>query len=325
MQNLQSLLQNSQDFPPLEPSLELHWESPLESPLESHLEPCVEPLKHPQGWTGLVFAIVCLLGWFLSLIFCLQFDFFGFPDFSSVQGLPGFLDLPSIQSLEKSLEILAAIGLRTFLQTGLFILAHDAMHQSLFPHHLGLNHRLGSIALWCYGGLDYQQCCQSHYHHHRHPGSDRDSDLSGKNAQILTWYFRFLSNYLSLKLFLKIIVNLGVLFLLAQGSPLSLSQDFWNLGLFYLLPLILSSWQLFIFGTYLPHRPIPGEPSLPHHSRSLAYPQWLSFLLCFHFGYHWEHHEYPYLPWYKLPLARQWSFQQKSFPIPPSRELESVL
>jgi beta-carotene ketolase (CrtW type) len=262
-----------------------------------------QPLKRNHAWTGLAFAIVCLMGWFLSLILFINSDLSGL----------------------NSAQIVAAIGLRTFLQTGLFILAHDAMHQSLWPNHLGWNHRLGSIALWCYGGVNYEQCRRNHYQHHHHPGSDRDPDLMGKNARIFSWYFNFLRNYLSSKLLLKIILNLAILLLIALLNHSSLGQAFWNLSLFYLLPLILSSWQLFIFGTYLPHRLIPGEPSLPHHSRSLNHPQWLSFLLCFHFGYHWEHHEYPYLPWYKLPTAHRWSLQPKSSPLIPSRELKSVL
>jgi len=28
-------------------------------------------------------------------------------------------------------------------------------------------------------------------------------------------------------------------------------------------------------------------------------------LACFHFGYHREHHDHPYLPWFALPTARQ--------------------
>jgi hypothetical protein len=34
-----------------------------------------------------------------------------------------------------------------------------------------------------------------------------------------------------------------------------------------------------------------------HNARSSSMPIWLSLLTCYHFGYHWEHHEYPYVPW----------------------------
>ncbi len=76
-----------------------------------------------------------------------------------------------------------------------------------------------------------------------------------------------------------------------------------SLLLFWFLPIVLSSMQLFLFGTYLPHRSEDSENS--HHAVSSNYPLILSFLTCYHFGYHWEHHEYPHLPWYKLPSMRQ--------------------
>jgi beta-carotene ketolase (CrtW type) len=79
--------------------------------------------------------------------------------------------------------------------------------------------------------------------------------------------------------------------------------------LFCTVPLLISSLQLFLFGTYLPHRDRPGE-SNSHHARSLALPVWLSLLACFHFGYHWEHHEFPTMAWFQLPGMR--AFPQPS-------------
>jgi beta-carotene ketolase (CrtW type) len=69
------------------------------------------------------------------------------------------------------------------------------------------------------------------------------------------------------------------------------------------LPLVLSSWQLFVVGTYLPHR---GQcvPEQSAHPISLNLPPWLSLLACFHFGYHREHHDNPGLNWFQLPSAR---------------------
>jgi beta-carotene ketolase (CrtW type) len=76
-----------------------------------------------------------------------------------------------------------------------------------------------------------------------------------------------------------------------------------NLCLFWILPIFLSTMQLFFFGTYLPHRSSKAENS--HHAISSNYPPIWSFLTCYHFGYHWEHHEYPFLAWYDLPSVRQ--------------------
>jgi beta-carotene ketolase (CrtW type) len=74
-----------------------------------------------------------------------------------------------------------------------------------------------------------------------------------------------------------------------------------NLALFALFPSILSSLQLFYFGTFLPHR----EPKIgyhyPHRSQSHNLPSFWSFMACYHFGYHQEHHEHPDVPWWQLP------------------------
>jgi beta-carotene ketolase (CrtW type) len=76
-----------------------------------------------------------------------------------------------------------------------------------------------------------------------------------------------------------------------------------NLILFWLLPLSLSSIQLFYFGIFLPHRRPKTGYTNRHCAKSSYYSIFWSFVTCYHFGYHWEHHEYPHLPWYKLPLA----------------------
>jgi beta-carotene/zeaxanthin 4-ketolase len=75
-----------------------------------------------------------------------------------------------------------------------------------------------------------------------------------------------------------------------------------NVGLFWAFPLILSSLQLFYFGTFLPHRqPLEGYNNF-HRANSTQLPIFLSFLSCYHFGFHQEHHEFPYIPWWQLPM-----------------------
>ncbi len=95
----------------------------------------------------------------------------------------------------------------------------------------------------------------------------------------------------------------GIIFLVLHfGAHICIA----NLLLFWILPILLSTLQLFFFGTYLPHRFAIGEAEKAgnsHHAISSNYPIVLSFLTCYHFGYHWEHHEYPFLPWYKLPSS----------------------
>ena len=79
-----------------------------------------------------------------------------------------------------------------------------------------------------------------------------------------------------------------------------------RLVLFWALPAILSALQLFIVGTYLPHRDVAGAPHADaHRARSLRLSDAASLLSCFNFGgCHHEHHAYPAVPWWRLHRVR---------------------
>ncbi|WP_310485476.1 fatty acid desaturase [Chamaesiphon sp. VAR_48_metabat_403] len=110
-----------------------------------------------------------------------------------------------------------------------------------------------------------------------------------------------MKGYLDNKQRIVLFFGIGVIF---HGLHLIFHVSVANLFVFWILPIVLSSMQLFFFGTYLPHR--SGSFENPHHAISSNYPLVLSFLTCYHFGYHWEHHEYPGVPWYGLPSMRRW-------------------
>jgi beta-carotene ketolase (CrtW type) len=78
-----------------------------------------------------------------------------------------------------------------------------------------------------------------------------------------------------------------------------------NLIYFWVVPALLSTVQLFYFGTYLPHRELTEPYKDQHRARSNNYSNIFSLLTCYHFGYHWEHHEYPHIAWWRLPLMRK--------------------
>nr|MBA2748547.1 fatty acid desaturase [Tatlockia sp.] len=42
-----------------------------------------------------------------------------------------------------------------------------------------------------------------------------------------------------------------------------------------------------------------------HCAQTNPLPTWLSFITCYHFGYHYEHHEHPDVPWWGLPKVFQ--------------------
>lgn len=197
---------------------------------------------------------------------------------------------------------LAILG-RTFLQTGLFVLAHDAMHMNLIPGSKLLNAWIGVLALGLYACLPYKQCCRNHWKHHRYPAQVGDPDFhDGIHHHPVRWYLKFMRSYLSIRLLATWIISWGLIFLgLNQVGQISLV----NFLLFWLVPLALSSMQLFFFGTYLPHREQCQELNLSDRGQPYCLLLW-SFLTCYHFGhYHWAHHQYPQTPWYKLPIAHR--------------------
>lgn len=192
--------------------------------------------------------------------------------------------------------VLALFAARTFFNVGLFITAHDAMHGLVAPARPRLNRGIGQVALWLYAGLRYDELRKHHMAHHASPGRADDPD-SHTDPRFAPWFLAFVRRYVHTTTvgwnacIVCILVLVGV-------PPL-------NVGLFFVLPAWLSVVQLFTFGTWAPHRPT-AEPFVDdHRARSTRVAPLWSFLSCYHFGYHWEHHEFPWVPWWRLPAARR--------------------
>jgi beta-carotene/zeaxanthin 4-ketolase len=249
----------------------------------------VQPeLTKSTPWVGLVVAAIVFAIWLGSLVFCSLID----------------------------LELLAPVWIvpvmlgRIFIHTGLFIVAHDAIHGSVYPIDSRWNHAIGRLAVTLYAFLDYQKLSLNHRQHHLQPGRSGDPDFHHGNG--LIWYLHFMKGYLDVKQTLVQLLGLGsFLVILYFGLHAALL----NLALFWVIPIFVSTMQLFFFGTYLPHK--SSNPENSHCATSSNFPSLISFFTCYHFGYHWEHHEYPTLPWYRLPSARQLAHQQPP-PIDPA-------
>lgn len=226
---------------------------------------------------GLMSAILIISIWAISLMFAL---------------------VQNIQNLNFSLIILL-ITWQTFLYTGLFITAHDAMHGTAFHKNKKINKKIGMISVILYAMFSYKKLFTKHHQHHKKPGTQDDPDFhDGIHKGLWRWYIHFLFTYLTWLQFLAMaIIFNGLHHLLNIPIP--------NLLLFWILPSVLSTLQLFYFGTFLPHRELKDKFKDDHRTRSNDYNIFFSFITCYHFGYHWEHHQYPYLPWWKLPKVRK--------------------
>ena len=216
-----------------------------------------------------------------------------------------FTAYTSLFVLPKATEIsiyavIAIILGRSFLHTGLFILAHDAMHGSLMPAYPKVNDWAGRFVLMIYSFLSFGHMTECHHQHHRTPAQESDPDFYP--ASFWPWYIHFMRGYVQNGQGALIFWGMSLFFyplILIFHVPLL------NAVLFWLLPQGLSSLQLFYFGTYRPHKTPPGGHTNAHRAVSSSVPPLLSFLSCYHFDYHWEHHQYPHLPWYKLPSVRR--------------------
>jgi beta-carotene ketolase (CrtW type) len=193
--------------------------------------------------------------------------------------------------------IVLGVLVQSFLYTGLFITAHDAMHGSIWQARYRLNRIVGTIAVRLYAFFSFNNLLEKHSLHHRYPASENDPDYhDGQHTGFFSWYVRFMSRYVSWSQLLGMAVLFNILLHLFH-------VDIGSLLVFWVIPAFVSTAQLFTFGTYLPHREPPHGYDNRHRARSNRYSKLLSFLSCYHFGYHWEHHEYPFLAWWNLPTV----------------------
>lgn len=182
------------------------------------------------------------------------------------------------------------ILLQAYLYTGLFITGHDAMHGTIAKSKI-VNTIFGWTASLLFAGLSYKKLIKNHWAHHKNPGTADDPDYYVPSQNFFRWWFAFLWRYSTIIQIVIMAVAYNVL-------------KFWvheiNLILLWILPAILGTFQLFYFGTYVPHKLPHKDDMLPHNARTLKKNHVWAMLSCYFFGYHYEHHEFPRTPWWKL-------------------------
>lgn len=187
-----------------------------------------------------------------------------------------------------------------WLSVGVFIVSHDAMHGNLAPGNQRLNSAIGSVLLFLYAGFRWRALRGAHFDHHKLSGHAGDPDFDEDNpARFFAWYLTFFRRYFGWQsiVFVHAVV---ALYWFVFDVP-------WvQIVLLYGVPAILSSFQLFYFGTYRPHHHIAGQGFADgHNARSERFGTLRSLMTCFHFGYHLEHHRRPDVPWWALPAAKK--------------------
>lgn len=214
--------------------------------------------------TGVLIAFVIIILWFASLTTGLSLTV----DYSS----------PWLYLL---------ILLQTHLYTGLFITAHDAMHGTVSANRK-LNTTLGHITALLFSYNFYHRLFPKHHEHHRFVATEKDPDYH--RGSFFAWYFSFLKQYISWQQIVLMAITFNLLKLVFPVE---------NLILLWMLPGVLATFQLFYFGTYLPHKGHHSDKNR-HFSRSQSQNHFWAFLTCYFFGYHYEHHDSPGTPWWQL-------------------------
>lgn len=182
------------------------------------------------------------------------------------------------------------IILQSWLFTGLFITAHDAMHGTVSRNRT-INNVIGFLSTLLYAGMWYPMLVKKHRMHHVSPATGQDPDYHVGNQNFFVWWFSFMKQYLTIWqiIIMAVLFNVGLIFF----SELQLI-------VLWIIPAFLSTFQLFYFGTYLPHRLPHTLDMRPHNSRSQHRNHLWAFLSCYFFGYHSEHHASPATPWWQL-------------------------
>ena len=187
--------------------------------------------------------------------------------------------------------------LQAYLYTGLFITGHDAMHQLVSPNKK-VNNAIGYAAVFMFAGMSYRRLIKNHWDHHKYPGTDKDPDFYVKSQNFWAWWFKFMVRYTTVWQIIAMAVIFNVLSRVAGiGVP--------ALIVLWIVPAFLSTFQLFYFGTFLPHRRPHTDEMGKHRARTQKKNHLWAMLSCYFFGYHYEHHASPGTPWWQLYKIKQ--------------------
>jgi len=144
---------------------------------------------------GTAISITIILLWFLNLFYALNYVK---ADFTNI-----FTYL--------------FVLLQTYLYTGLFIVAHDAMHRTVSKNKT-INDWIGRICSFLYAAMSYKKLLKNHLDHHKYPGEEKDPDFNVKTQNFFIWFATFFIRYSTIAQFLI----MGLLFnILKNFYPIS--------------------------------------------------------------------------------------------------------
>ncbi len=185
--------------------------------------------------------------------------------------------------------------LQGYLFTGLFITGHDAIHRTI-SQKKWVNDLFGWLASFLFAALSYRRLTRNHWKHHRAPGTEADPDFYVRSQNFWRWWLVFMVRYITIP---------QLIFMAAAFNVLLIWFSEASLLLFWIIPAFLGTFQMFYFGVYQPHK-LPHTQSMnPYNSRTQQKNHLWAMISCYFFGYHYEHHASPTIPWWKLYTTKQ--------------------
>jgi beta-carotene/zeaxanthin 4-ketolase len=194
--------------------------------------------------------------------------------------------------------MLVTIPVNACAFTGLFILAHEAIHGTLLPGFPRLGHALGRLFATVYALVDYDLLRENHWKHHGHVATEGDPDYDGDGLLVLH-AARFMRRYLRWYA-IPCLATAGHLLGQAGYTAAMLGA--------YVVPVLLSTLVVFTVGIHLVHHPellrtrAPGDPQ---RSVCIDLGRFGSAVLILNFNVHWHHHAHPRLSWWELGSMRE--------------------
>jgi len=187
----------------------------------------------------------------------------------------------------------AHLIVQAYFYTGLFITGHDAMHGVVAPKNKTVNEIIGHVAVFLFAGLSYKRLKVNHGKHHKYPATEKDPDYYVKSQNFWRWWAIFMWRYMTVSQIVIMALVYNALKYLGGVAEQAIV-------VFWIVPALLGTLQLFFFGTYLPHR-LPHNTSMnPYRARTQPKNHLWAMISCYFFGYHYEHHDAPHTPWWQL-------------------------
>ncbi len=184
------------------------------------------------------------------------------------------------------------ILIQGYLFTGLFITAHDAMHGNVSSKKW-VNLMIGYVASFLFAGMSYKRLRKNHGLHHKHSASKGDPDFYTRSQNYFRWLGIFMWRYVTLIQLVVMAIFFNLLLLIPGVSETKAL-------LYWALPAVLGTLQLFTIGIYWVHKLPHTEKMGPHKARTQIKNHLWAMLSCYFFGYHREHHNNPRIPWWEL-------------------------